>query len=102
MGGYPPNATHSENMALIRPHQGMMVVNNPLMRPYLLGGGGGIGGMPLNSHESTERSGKRLFFFLNFARRWEPSGGHLNDQSKQMPRSIIKNSHLNREIDLES
>ena len=27
-----------------------MVVNNPLIRPYFLGGGG-IGGVPLDSHD---------------------------------------------------
>ena len=27
-----------------------MVANNPLIRPYFFCGGGGIGGVPLNSH----------------------------------------------------
>ena len=30
-----------------------MVVNNPLIRPYFLGGGG-IGGVPLDSHDFRE------------------------------------------------
>ena len=28
------------------------MVNKPLIRPYLLGGGGGIGGVSLGSHEN--------------------------------------------------
>ena len=28
------------------------MVNSPLIRPYFLGGGGGIGGVPLDSHEN--------------------------------------------------
>ena len=28
-----------ENRALTRPYEGMMVLNNPLIRPYFLGGG---------------------------------------------------------------
>ncbi len=31
-----------------------MVVNNPLIRPYFLGGGG-IGGVPLDSHDSQPK-----------------------------------------------
>ena len=27
------------------------MVNSPLIRPYFLGGGGGIGGVPLDSHD---------------------------------------------------
>ena len=37
--GYPPNAAPPGNKALIRPYQGIMVVNNPLIMPYFLGGG---------------------------------------------------------------
>ncbi len=40
------------NLALIRPNEGVMVVNSPLIRPYFLGGGG-IGRVSLNSHEYT-------------------------------------------------
>ena len=32
-------------------YQGTMMVNNPLMRPYFLGGG--IGRVPLDSHEQS-------------------------------------------------
>ena len=41
------------NKALLRPNQGTMVVNNPLIRPYFLGGGG-IGGVPLDSHDFAQ------------------------------------------------
>ena len=37
----------------IRPYHGMMVVNHPLTRPYFLGGGG-IGGVPLDSHDISQ------------------------------------------------
>ena len=37
--GTPPYATPpKKNKALIRPNYGTMVVNNPLIRPYFLGG----------------------------------------------------------------
>ena len=43
------------NKALLRPNLGTMVVN-PLIRPYFLGGGGGIGVLPLDSHEIRSRA----------------------------------------------
>ena len=49
--GAPPMPPSPRNKALLRPNSGTMVVNNPLIRPYFLGGGG-IGGVPLDSHEN--------------------------------------------------
>ena len=49
----PQLPTPPGNKALIRPYWGMMVANNPLIRPYFLGGGGGgILGIPLDFHEN--------------------------------------------------
>ena len=36
--------------ALLRDYQGIMVVDKPFVRPYVLGGNG-IGGLPLDSHD---------------------------------------------------
>ena len=41
------------NLLCSGPDDGMMVVNNPLIRPYSLGGGG-VGGVPLNSHDVSK------------------------------------------------
>ena len=38
------------------------MVNNPLVRPYFLGGGG-IGGVPLDSHDVLEVSSFWIFHF---------------------------------------
>ena len=43
-----------ENKALLRPNQGTMVVNNPLIR-ILFPGGIGITGVPLDSHDICPR-----------------------------------------------
>ena len=45
----PPMPPPPGNKALIRPYWGKPMVNSPLIRPYFLGGG--IGGVPLDSHE---------------------------------------------------
>ena len=37
------------------------MVNSPLIRPYFLGGGG-IGGVPLDSHDKKQRREKPAFF----------------------------------------
>ena len=50
-GIHPMPPTHPENWALIRPYKGMMVVNNPLIRPYFLGGWHWGGSGPLDFHE---------------------------------------------------
>ena len=43
------------------------MVNNPLIRPYFLGGGG-IGGVPLDSHESNIVMEHPPFFSLSCKR----------------------------------
>ncbi len=40
-----------------------MGVNNPLIRPYFLGGGGGIGGVPLDSHDNIKHVDKKKNIF---------------------------------------
>ena len=51
----PKIANPPGNKALIRPYWGMMVVNNPLIRPYFLGGGWWwhFWGIPLDFHENA-------------------------------------------------
>ena len=55
-----------------------MVVNNPLIRPYFLGGWA-LGGVPLDSHE--ERQQASFFLVFRLFESWE-------SQSKKNPTKI--------------
>ena len=66
--GYPSNATPG-NKAFLRAYWGIMVVKNPLIRPYFFG----IGGAPLDSHShppnkngTEQHLGGRVCFCLFF------------------------------------